>query len=83
MDLKQCLLHELAEDIDSRPGWWRFPAEPSVKGFLGTGKVFIVGEQPSMDEWLPEHPNRRVFYETLEKVGLQNADLTDLYKKRG
>jgi hypothetical protein len=50
---------------------------------MGRGPIFIVGDQPSKDKWPPEHPNRRAFYDTLQKVGLQNAHLTDLYKKRG
>jgi uracil DNA glycosylase superfamily protein len=80
---KKDRLIELSERIRSHKDWWCFPAEAPIQGFMGRGPIFIVGDQPSTDKWLPEHPNRRVFYDTLQKVGLQNAHLTDLYKKRG
>lgn len=80
---KKAALLELAGTIHSRSDWWLFPTQDSIQGCMGTGPIFIVGDQPSTDEWPPEHPNRKVFYETLRKVGLQNAHLTDLYKKRG
>jgi hypothetical protein len=80
---KQAALLALAENIRSQEDWWRFPTENLVQGFMGTDQIFIVGDQPSTDEWGPTHPNRRAFYDTLQKVGLQNAHLTDLYKKRG
>jgi len=80
---KRDALRELADEISSREGWWLFPSEGSIQGFMGRGPVFIVGDQPSLSEWPPEHPCRRVFYDTLKKVGLTNAHLTDLYKKRG
>jgi hypothetical protein len=82
-DPKKDALLELAQKIRSHGDWWIFPAQDSIQGFMGTDSIFIVGDQPSTDEWPPEHPNRKVFYETLHKVGLQNAHLTDLYKKRG
>lgn len=76
-------LRDLADDISSRRGWWMFPSEGPIQGFMGRGPVFIVGDQPSLSEWPIEHPCRRAFYDTLQKVGLTNAHLTDLYKKRG
>ena len=76
-------LIELAKRIQLHEDWWIFPEENSVKGFMGMGPVFIVGDQPSTDPWPPEHPNRRVFYNTLQKAGLAGAHLTDLYKRRG
>ncbi len=76
-------LLELAQWIGSHKDWWLFPPQDSIQGFMGRGPIFIVGDQPSKSEWSPEHPNRRVFYNTLLKLGLQNAHLTDLYKKRG
>jgi len=63
--------------------WWLFPTQDPIQGFLGTGDIFIVGDQPSTDEWGPKNLNRIMFYKTLENVGLQNAHLTDFYKKRG
>ena len=76
-------LQKLKAKIESHKDFWLFPSQDSVKGFLGTDPIFIVGDQPSTDEWPPEHPHRKVFYETLQNVGLANAHLTDLYKKRG
>ncbi len=80
---KETALKELAEKICTHKDWWLFPSQGSVKGFMGTDPIFIIGDQPSTDQWPPEHPNRKVFYETLQKAGLANAHLTDLYKKRG
>ncbi len=76
-------LTELAAIIDSHADWWRFPAEKSVRAFLGTGPLFIVGDQPSTSAWDSWHPNRRAFYNLLAKIGAANAHLTDLYKVRG
>jgi hypothetical protein len=81
-EMKAALL-ELGKSISSQNDWWVFPSEGAVQGFMGTDPIFIVGDQPSTDEWPVEHPNRRAFYDTLFKVGLSNAHLTDLYKKRG
>lgn len=80
---KKDALLELAEKIQSHENWWLFPNQGPIQGFLGTDSIFIVGDQPSTSEWGPEHPNRKVFYDTLQRVGLSNAHLTDLYKKRG
>lgn len=80
---KHAALHELAESIRSHHDWWLFPTQDPIQGFMGTGSIFIVGDQPSKSEWPPEHPNRRAFYGHLEKIGLPNAHLTDLYKRRG
>lgn len=76
-------LHDLAGRIEQRPGWWLFPSEAVVRGFAGTGPVFLVGDQPSTSNWPESDPNRRVLYDTLEAVGLANAHITDLYKRRG
>jgi hypothetical protein len=74
---------ELAAVIDSHADWWQFPGEESVRGFLGTGPLFIVGDQPSTSPWDAWHPNRRAFYDLLARIGASNAHLTDLYKRRG
>jgi hypothetical protein len=76
-------LAHLAAVIDAHPDWWRFPADGPVRGFLGTGPLFIVGDQPSTSPWESSHPHRREFYGLLTRVGAGNAHLTDLYKKRG
>lgn len=69
--------------IDSHPNWWRFPTEKIVEGFLGADPIFIVGDQPSTSQWNVNNRNRRGFYDTLAKIGVANAHLTDLYKRRG
>jgi hypothetical protein len=40
-------LAELARIIDNHSDWWRFPEEGPIRGFLGNGPLFIVGDQPS------------------------------------
>src|SRR6266478_9624443 len=82
-DPKKDGLIKLAEIIRSHPDWWLFPTHEAIQGFMGTDPLFIVGDQPSKSEWPPEHPNRRAFYGHLQKVGVPNAHLTDLYKTRG
>lgn len=76
-------LEELAVLIDGRPGWWRFPSEPVVRGFFGDGDVFFVGDQPSTSAWPVSDRGRRTFYDSLARAGLGNAHLTDLVKARG
>jgi hypothetical protein len=80
---KYLALSELKNGIPTNNGWWVFPDEHPIRGFMGTGDIFIVGDQPSREEWGSTHPNRRIFYDTIKKVGLANAHLTDLYKKQG
>ena len=80
---KSDLLRKLGEEIKSHADWWLFPTQGPIQGFWGTGQIFIVGDQPSTDEWGPDNLSRIMFYEILQSVGLQNAHLTDLYKKRG
>jgi len=82
-DLKADLLKEIALEIGSHEDWWLFPTQEPIQGFMGTDALFIVGDQPSTAEWGPGHPSRIMFYQTLQNVGLHNAHLTDLYKKRG
>jgi hypothetical protein len=74
-------MSEMIKERES-DGWWQFPAEPKVEGFLGTGH-FVVGDQPSTSEWEDSHRNRRVFYDLLPLIGVGNAHLTDFYKRRG
>jgi hypothetical protein len=76
-------LAQLAAVIDSHSDSWRFPPEGAVQGFMGTGPLFIVGDQPSTSPWEISHPNRRAFYDLLPRVGAANAHLTDVYKRRG
>ena len=80
---KETALVELKESIQKRKDWWIFPEELPIRGFMGTGPIFIVGDQPSPSPWHPGHPNRVAFYSTLKRIGISNAHLTDIYKKRG
>jgi hypothetical protein len=64
--------------------WWFFPGEEKTKvqGFLGTGKIFIVGVRPSNSSWDENHEHRRAFYDLLAAEGAQDCHLTDFYKRR-
>ena len=76
-------LLELAAVINAHPDWWQFPGQNAVRGFLGADPILIVGDQPSTSPWDESHPNRRVFYGLLAKIGAGNVHITDLYKRRG
>lgn len=76
-------IFQLADKIESCSDNWLFPAEKTIQGFLGTDPIIIVGDQPSESQWNESHPHRRIYYDTLKKVGASNAHLTDLYKRRG
>jgi hypothetical protein len=80
---KKAALRELGSKIEKHEGWWIFPEESPIQGFMGAGSVFIVGDQPSKSDWEVGHPNRTAFYRTLQKVGIHDAHLTDIYKRRG
>ncbi len=82
-DHKEQALFELKREIQTHKEWWIFPEEFPIRGFMGTGPVFIVGDQPSQSNWSSDHPNRAAFYGTLKRIGVSNAHLTDIYKKRG
>src|SRR5882672_9334278 len=83
IDDKLTRLREIAKEVDSQPNWWRFPTEAQIQGFLGTAPLFIVGDQPSTSDWAYSNPNRRALYDSLMGLGVPNAHITDLYKKRG
>jgi hypothetical protein len=74
-------LRTMATQIENTDGWWQFPKEGVVQGFMGTGS-FVVGDQPSTSGWDERNRNRRVFYDLLAQI-MPNAHLTDIYKKRG
>lgn len=76
-------LAAMADEIDRSAGWWRFPSEPMVSGFLGPGPVIFVGDQPSTNPWSSSDPGRRLFYDSLQSLGLGGSHLTDLVKRRG
>lgn len=63
---------------------WLFPPEPcGIAGFRGSGRLMFIGDQPSTNEWPECDAGRRLFYGKLLKYGLEDAHLTDFYKKRG
>jgi hypothetical protein len=76
-------ISKLAVEIETCSDNWLFPKEKVVRGFFGIDPIVIVGDQPSKSLWNESHPHRRIYYDTLEKVGATNAHLTDLYKRRG
>jgi len=80
---KHKALSQLAKEITTGQSCWLFPKENEIGGFFGTDPIAIVGDEPSTSSWDRAHPHRRIFYDTLKKVGASNAHLTDLYKKRG
>lgn len=82
---KESQLAVLADHIRSQKEWWFFPSEhrSGVRGFMGTGPVFLVGDQPSTSGWPESHPHRRLLYDTVAALGLADVHITDVYKKRG
>jgi hypothetical protein len=72
-------LLELASGKDTNLGWWFFPTEDVVQGFLGTDQIFIVGIRPSTQT--KNNRNCRIFYDLLSKIGASNVHLTDIYKR--
>jgi hypothetical protein len=76
-------LSQLAKEITTNKNCWLFPKKNEIAGFFGTDPIAIVGDQPSKSAWDETHPHRRLYYDTLNKVGASNAHLTDLYKQRG
>jgi hypothetical protein len=80
---KEDQLAQLSARIQEHADWWLFPSEKLVRGFMGTDPLFIVGDQPSTSIFPPNNPNRRAFYDLLARLGVPNAHVTDLYKKRG
>jgi hypothetical protein len=77
-------LHEIKAAHPPRTGWWFYPSEEktNVQGFLGTGKIFILGIRPSNDDWNEDHQNRRAFYDVLASEVAGNCHLTDFFKRR-
>jgi uracil-DNA glycosylase len=82
--VKEELRRVMEEHLLSK-GWWFFPSEPrtNVHGFLGTGKIFIVGDQPSKGRFEHNDSNRRLLYDLLSEMNAGDCHLTDLYKRRG
>jgi hypothetical protein len=72
-------LLELASGKAPNFGWWFFPTEDVVQGFLGTSQIFMVGIRPSTQT--KNNRNCRIFYDLLAKIGASNVHLTDIYKR--
>ncbi|MDQ3817311.1 MAG: hypothetical protein M3362_06430 [Acidobacteriota bacterium] len=72
-------LLELASGKDTNFGWWFFPTEDVVQGFLGTSQIFMVGIRPSTE--IKNNRNCRIFYDLLAKIGAPDIHLTDIYKR--
>src|SRR5947209_13981098 len=72
-------LLELVAGKDKDSGWWFFPTEDVVQGFLGTSQIFMVGIRPSTKT--KNNRNCRIFYDLLARIGVSDVHLTDIYKR--
>jgi hypothetical protein len=67
--------------------WWTFPrgtqSEGPIMGFFGVRPLIVIGDQPSTSDWLEGFGSRTLFYRTLVKLGVPDAHLTDVIKRRG
>lgn len=70
-------------ELDPKERWWTFPRQGTVMGFFGLGPLMIVGDQPSTHPWPEWHPSRVLFYGALVNLGISDAHLTDIIKRRG
>lgn len=71
------------KELDPRERWWTFPSQGPVMGFFGVRPLMLIGDQPSTDPWPETHPGRVLLYGTLIKLGVPDAHLTDVIKRRG
>jgi hypothetical protein len=69
--------------VDPKERWWTFPPQAPIMGFFGVRPLIVIGDQPSTNPWPRYHASRRLLYETLIKLGVPDAHLTDVIKKRG
>lgn len=83
MESKRAALEQLALQIRATLGstCWLFEEYRSVRGFLGDAPIMLVAERPSTAKF-PAGPVVR-FYELLERLGANDAHLTDVIKTRG
>ena len=63
-------------------GPWFFPPYNNVKGFFGTEGVVFICKIPSTGRGTFPDPNVKMFYDLIDKHGLENAHITDLVKCR-
>jgi len=62
VDPRAVLLQKLKEKIESTvDDAWFFPSRGTVKGFMGTGQIVIVGWRPGQGAFAEEGANR-LFY---------------------
>ena len=59
---------------------WFYPEYKGVKGYLGISRIIISAINPSYGQF-PGKPVR-LFYDCLDKVGLNNVHITDIIKSR-
>lgn len=71
------------KELRSEEQWWTFPSQGPIKGFFGVRPLMVIGDQPSTDSWPEWHPSRVLLYGTLIKLGVPDAHLTDVIKRRG
>lgn len=71
------------KERDRKERWWTFPRQDPIMGFFGARPLMVIGDQPSTDPWPESHPSRALLYGTLIKVGVPDAHLTDVIKRRG
>jgi hypothetical protein len=58
-------------------------AKGQFEGFFGIRPLIVIGDQPPKASWGECHPSRKLFYGTLIKLGIPDAHLTDVIKRRG
>jgi hypothetical protein len=71
------------KELDPQERWWTFPRQGPIMGFFGVRPLMLIGDQASTDPWPETHPSRVLLYGTLIKLGVPDAHLTDVIKKRG
>jgi hypothetical protein len=71
------------KESDPKEPWWTFPPEAPVMGFFGVRPLIVIGDQPSTSPWPKGHASRTLLYDTIIKLGVADAHLTDVIKKRG
>jgi hypothetical protein len=78
---KKLLSKLMKREQIKRASTFFFPEHNNVKGFMGTGDIFFVGQKPSTGKF-PTNKDK-LFYRLLGKYGFANAHITDLIKTRG
>jgi len=59
---------------------WFFPEKDGVRGWRGTGPIMFIGLNPSTGRF-PSKADQ-VFYKCLDRNGLGNSHITDVFKVR-